>query len=276
MTRQHKKCLVLNSHSLSSYQACPEAYHLGTVQNLESREFYKPFRRGSAIAEIMEVYYKAVRDKCLTAKLVLELAETVFVNAPELEMADKNLIVTRFLQYYKFYQNCTWQPIAMEVEAAFSRIIHEDEKYIFIYEGRPDLVVRLSNRDSTILVVDHKMQSRKTELYHHTNQGKGYCWALGARFFVYNIFGFIETGKPADWFRRPSTSFSPEQIELWKQDTIKWYYKIAEDEEYQRSWQCEKKYGLCSFHKLCEQAHLPNVVQGIKERLYKPREYQSW
>lgn len=270
-----KKCLVLNSHWLSDYQQCPQRYKLSVIEKLEPRETYAPFERGTLISECLEEYYKLLRAKELNPATLMEIITSKVRPAVSVPDETRFIIERNLMQYYGHYRDNDWVPIAMENETAFSSIIHEDGEYIFVYEGRMDLMAHVSASEDALIVADHKSQARKTELYQFNNQAMGYCWATGAKFFAYNIFGLQQIKPSEGWFRRPVIAFGKDRIEDWKQGTIKWFYKIASDLEYTKSWQCEGKYSVCAYHKICEQP-LVNIATSIKEREFKAKEYQSW
>lgn len=268
-----KKTLVLDSHGLSDYQHCPRLFSYTQIDNIEPSKQYEPFTRGRVIAKMLEEYYKEKLAKTLRPASYSRIVDEILKPA-QLE-TNKDLIESRFYSYCHHYKNESWIPLAIEESAAFSRILYEDDEYLFVYEGRPDLVVQLSNIDSTRIVVDNKHQTRHYDLYFYNNQAMGYCWGLEIDFFCYNYFGLQESGGPKDWFRRPSTRFSKFQLEQWKHDTIKWYFAIARDVDYLKTWRCEGKYSLCAYHELCEQT-LPNVIAIKKEREFKQKEHKVW
>jgi len=269
-----KKTLVLNSHSLSYYQKCPSLFKFTNIRKITPREEKRPFERGTVISRMMEEYYRAKRSNELTKSKIFSIVQEILYNS-SLEEEDKNLIEMRFFNYWKFYQNENWIVIAVEKEAAFSKVLYEDDDYLFIYEGTPDLVAEISPRERRRFCCDHKHQSRKTDIYVFNNQVLGYCWGTNCNLFTYNIFSVIESGKPSDWFRRPTNSFNPAIIQNWVDTTIRWYFKIVNDTEFLPSLNCESKYGVCSYHKICEQP-LVNIQEGLIEREFKPYEYKSW
>jgi len=166
-----------------------------------------------------------------------------------------------------------WIPIV--AEKGFTKRFYEDDKYLFVYEGKPDLTVFLSSRRDITSIVDHKSQTRRSDYYSYNNQAIGYCWASEIDCFTYNFFGLQETGKPEDWFRRVSKIYTKQELDDWYQTTLKWFKKIANDEDYNKSMQCEGKYGICEFHKLCE-IRDNDIRNDIIRREFKLNEYRSW
>jgi len=163
----------------------------------------------------------------------------------------------------------------MEGEIAFSKILYEDSKYLFVYEGRPDMVVWLNSDQKDKMIVDHKSQARRNDIYPYNNQVLGYCWGLGVDTFCYNYFGLQETGDPKDWFRRSAHRFSKSDIENWKSATIEWFKKIADDTQHIKSLQCSGTYGICTFKDLCECREDWARADKIR-REYKQKEFKVW
>lgn len=242
--------LILNSHSLSSFQRCPKSHEYTDIIKLEPRKDYRPFKRGGVITLALANYYEGLRLEQNKVDLITNIHQFIATHS-DLSEEDQGLISTRFLRYCKYYKNETLGTIA--IEKGFSKVIYEDKFVYFAYEGTPDLVGYYPS--IPILVMDHKSESRKSDIYTFNNQFLGYCFGVGTEIGQINYFGLQETGKPEEWFRRTTIDFKKEQIDAWKADTIKWFYRIAQarkSKDFLRTHQCEGKYGVCQFHKLCE------------------------
>lgn len=260
--------LTLDSHSLDNYQRCPKLYSYTTLQNIEPISLYAPFEKGTVISRCLEDYYKKPE---ITGSIMKEICERNIYNNNPLNEETRLHIQMRFLKYTQHYKNEQWKVVA--VEKGFSSLLYEDENVKFIYEGRPDLIVSL--QDNRMGIVDHKSQSRADNLYFNNNQALGYCWATGIRIFTYNYFGLQETGGPKDWFRRSSIIFEDKQIKDWEKSTIHWYFRLMHDENFQKSYQCTGKYGVCGYHDLCEETNNLIRIDKIK-REFKQREHKAW
>ncbi len=58
-----KRILLLDSHSLSDYQKCPQLFQYTKILGIEPSIKYLPFEKGTVITEMLESYYKAKREE---------------------------------------------------------------------------------------------------------------------------------------------------------------------------------------------------------------------
>jgi len=269
----HKRVVKLSSHALDDYQKCPQRFWYTTMKKITPAKTYAPFERGTIMTSMMEEFYT---DKQLGKPLDILSYGTKWVDPSALDDDDKRLVERVFIQYVNYYKNETWIPFASTLPLSF--ILYTDDNYLFIYEGTIDFVTfpDASSRDrKEIMVVDHKTYSRLSEIYPHVNQPLGYCYGMQTDKFCYNYIGLTEAKAPKDNFHRTIVKYSKQELEDWKQDTIYWFKRIADDMEYRKTRQCEGKYGICSFSRLCEQP-IPAVRDGLIQVYYKRNEYSSW
>lgn len=268
IVKKKRFVLILNSHSLSDYQMCPQRYEFLAIEQLVPSLTKHYFNTGNAVTLCLEEYYKA-----RMAKTKFDAMAVITSAIKDLPEAVGLMVMQRILYYTRFYANESWIPVAAEL--GFSKVLYEDDSVVFIYEGRPDLIAFVDKSRTEIIVTDHKHQSRKSELYPFNNQSIGYCWSASTDQFCYNIISFITSGKEKDWFRRPSTKFTKLALDTWREDSIYWYGKIMEDVKFVRSKRCETKYGLCAYHQLCEcDGAFP--LSDYKRRKFKVQPYESW
>ena len=269
-----KKVLALDSHGLSDFQRCPRLYKYTNILGIEPGITYEPFERGTTITMMLEAYYLAKREEKSIKQAITQIIQDILYMS-SLPQDMKDLIEIRFMRYIKHYKDESWFPIAMESECAFSKILYEDSDYLFVYEGRPDMVVWLDFDKKHKLIIDHKSQSRRKDLYFYNNQVLGYSWGLDIPNFAYNYFGIQESGEPNDWFRRSGHRFIERDIAKWKLQTIHWFKKIVEDESLYPSLQCDGPYGLCAFKNLCE-CNEDWVMEDKIKREFKKRTFKVW
>ena len=280
--KKHKrKTLIVNSHALDDYCTCPRRYYFTNIRRIEPQAGYRPFTRGSAITELLAWFY---RTKIQGRKIDILTEPEKILQRFDLEEKDARHIESRFITYLTHYRNESWIPKIVEVSkvleetstgTGFSKVLYEDDNYLFVIEGEPDMIVQTSSSAKQLQVVDHKSESRRNPLYLFSNQFRCYCWATEIDIMTVNYFGLQETGNPKDWFRRESHSFTKNDIQLWKNDTINWMYKICQSiwsNNFNRSWQCTGKYGTCVFHHLCESSHLPFIEEAMIKKEFKTRE----
>jgi hypothetical protein len=262
-----KKVITFSSHTLGEFTKCPKAFEYSQLVRIEPKGNKLAFVRGKLIGRCLEIYYKAKqRNYAKLDSLVLKLHD-IILRHPGLSEGDQMKLSLRFRFYCKEYKHENWQIVA--VEESFTKILYEDDEYIYLYEGTPDLVVKLASGD--IAVVDHKTRSRDKDLLGLANQPLGYLWACGTEWFIYNYFGLQETGDAKLWFKRQFERFNKGLIERWASDTIETYHqarKAAEISKYSRSYNCDSKYGACQFYKVC------NEVDAFGERLVINQHYK--
>jgi len=281
--KEHKKfTLVLNSHSLTSFQNCEEKYRLREVEHLELDKPYYPFVRGAIISKALQIWYMA-KKKSYSDEELEKIEMFLFkrlTRSKDLNSlgpkGDGLAIGSRLMQYFEKYRHENYEILA--VEQGFSKILYEDKNVLFIYEGRPDLVVNFG-RNFGHGPIDHKSESRRFDLYSFQNQFLGYCWAMDSTMGLINYIGLQTDGKDGDVLRREAFNFLPSQIEQWKQDTIRWYSRIMRtivSSTYLRSWRCEEKYSLCSYTKICEQPNERTKLIQIRDYYKKVDPHKSW
>lgn len=266
--QQIVKC---DSHQLSAFQKCPQYFAYNYVLNIEPQKKKKYFEKGTFVSRILHIYYHRKRK----GKDLKKVALWVFFNTYKyIPGGEDEVIMVRqtLMEYFVEYDKCNWKVLA--TEQGFSFILYEDADVKFIYEGRPDLVVM--DTDKRIIAVDHKTQSVASDIYPYNNQAIGYSIATNAKYFVYNYLKFTQNDK----FRRTPHVFSNAVKEDWKKNTIKWFWKILEAKqkvEFDRTLNCETKYGKCSMTLLCESPSealkLYYITTAYKKR---PRKWQAW
>jgi len=275
--------LELNSHALSYFQNCEMRYKYSNVDLLVQREEYYPFKRGAGIARYLAIWYLA-KKKNYSAEKMKRLewflfkrmaASSAFINTKYSE-DDRMDIAARVKAYFNKYRTENYPIIA--VEEGFSKILFENKDVLFVYSGRPDLVVDFGKFG--IGPIDHKTESRESNIAPFNNQFVGYCWALGANFGLVNYIGLQKDFKDDSVLRRKAFSFTNAQIAKWRNDTISWYNRIMKSivsKNYTRSWNCEGKYGTCLYHNICISGSPKEELIKIK-RDFKTSErvYRSW
>lgn len=273
-----KFTLVLNSHSLSAFQNCEEQYKLSEITEIELDRPYYPFVKGALISKVMEIWYLA-KQRDYTVEELEKLEMFLFkkvVRNKGLNEGDGLAIGSRLMQYFEKYRNENYKIIT--VEKGFSKVLYEDNHVLFVYEGRPDLVVDFGKKFGHG-PIDHKSESRRFDLYTFQNQFMGYCWAMDATLGLINYIGLQTDGKDGDVLRRETFNFTQPQLEQWKEDTIKWYHRIMRSivsKSFTRSWNCEGKYSICQYHKICEQPKEHMKLYKIRD-FYRHRDkHRSW
>lgn len=250
MSKYH---LELDASQLTAFQHCEKHYEYSYVKHLEPKKRFHYFEKGTNIAKMLELFYAArLRgyDQRRVNKLVRFLSERILEHKL-LDADDALLLSTRFLSYCKYYREERFKVIA--VEKPFRKVLYESPNVLFTYTGRPDLIVV---QGGELMSLDHKTQSREGQIADLSNQHIGYSWAIGSNYFMYNYFGLQTTKDEAKWFKRELLEVSDTLKARWREETIKWYFRIAAartNKEFDRSYNCDTKYGVCKYIKACAQ-----------------------
>ena len=263
--------LVLNSHALTDFQECETKYKYRDHMCIKVAGENKFFRKGSLVATILENYYKRkMRGKNVLIPLNPFMLPKVAQKRLGYSPSDANEFARIMWKYHEEYENEQWIPVA--VEKGFSKILWEDASNLFIYEGKPDLIVRVGK---DLVGVDHKTQSLQYSIWEFNNQALGYCWGIGLNYFVYNYIKFTKE----DWFRRSTHQFSSAQLDAWHTETIDWFFRIKHAicyRTYLKNWTCQTKFGLCDYTSLCTQPSEAARTWNIKSTFKQTKRYRSW
>lgn len=262
-----KKVITFSSHTLSDFAKCAKSFEFSQLVRIEPKGTKAAFVRGKLIGRCLEIYYKAKQRKYFKLDALVVKLSDIIANHRGLVEGDQMKLSMRFRFYCKYAKNEDW--VVLAVEQSFAKILYEDDDYIYLYEGTPDMIVRLSN--GKVAVVDHKTRSMDKALLGLANQPLGYLWACDTEWFIYNYFGLQDTGDSKLWFKRQFERFNKGLIDRWVRDTIEVYHRArnaAESNKYARSYNCDSKYGACQFYKIC------NEHDTFGERLVINQHYQ--
>ena len=257
----NKRIFVFSPSQLNTIQACDELFKNRYVLKLRPMQKAEPLEKGSLMHEILAAYYKAKRLRSL-GKLDMNVSEIVDkcsilgrVLAPQFSMSmERSLeVIANFRDYCSFWSTDGYQPVF--VEQYFSKVIYEDDSYIFLFEGIADLVADIAGQSSNdSVVVDHKTTSRSKAPHPLNNQFIGECWALERKILVKNEIGFQSSYQPKDRFKRFVVSYSQSVIDEWVINTalsVKRIIRALEDDIYIKNFTACDKFGSCEFTELC-------------------------
>ena len=275
-----KIVLTLDSHALSQFQDCRRKFQLATIRSLEPKKAHAALSKGTLFHSILAEYYNGIKENQNRVELIQQIF-TKIINSTDTEFTTDELLAIgkKFIDYTLQYKN-DWEPIRIEgfQHTGFAKILYEDAKVKFIYEGRIDLLVRIAGEFDRW--VDFKTQNPKYSYDRHpnVNQFIGYSWASGLPGIIAYVTWSDKTSDKT--FRRQDINFTPQFIEKWKQSTIKWYFQIlktiqTQDYEYNFS-ACDTKYGPCQFHKICPSTNQRAEEYIIKNEFQKRERWKAW
>jgi hypothetical protein len=211
-----------------------------------------------------------------------------------LNQEKRQLVKQKFCEYiYKWTATGDFDVQSpRHVEVGFSELLYEDSERIYILEGRMDIASCLYN--GTEVVVDHKWQVRRKDLYLKRIQFRNYAMVARKPFLLVNYCRLAKEVS-SDTFKRAIASFTKPEMDWWRTELIKTYHEISGYLMYplsanllsknvlspRREWgNCEtgNGYAACQFTPLCEEAYLgPRMMTNRIEQLYTVRkEWRPW
>jgi hypothetical protein len=297
-----KATLVIDSQHLSEFQKCPRRYYHTFIESLESLHKAPPLQKGSCISDALEAYYNAKIEKksfdeCVASgvKIISEFPFNILKDEDN-HVDLRYLLLSKFAQYVQYYRNEQIIPFACENNAGFSKVLYEDDRYLFIYEGKPDFTGFADWKTKQLHWMDHKTTSMPSgDLHHHSNQFLGYSWALDSEVGVINYFGLQKGASPEKSFQRALVKFTKADIDDWVRNSIEWCFRLVKARQ---AWEqgyyvdpeqakvylwpktrasCETKYGLCTYAGLCDTQTLVKIEQ-LKKQYFRVREepWKAW
>ena len=172
------------------------------------------------------------------------------------------------------------------VEQGFSYPLLDTPEYLFVLEGRIDVMAQLNNGSNGI--VDHKFQGRERSLYGKSIQFRNYAMVSDFNYVVVNYIR-LHQAISEKTFVRDTIYFSSLEKQIWKRRLIEKYKKIAHDREIaaqkmghsafeKEESACSGKFGYpCEFTKICNDNFDLVSIQAVKEQFFKKREvWKPW
>ncbi len=278
-----KRALILDSTQIDAYLTCPRYWYYGHAKQLvrADAEPPRPIMMGTYGHKLLEIYYKAKLDGSCT-NLSQSIDKVLSFNPPinilPLEPTDREAVKKAFRLYAYTYSASDIKPLMEDtVEIGFSHKLYEDDSWIYILEGRIDLIGTLIGET---LFMDHKFQLRSKNLYKKAIQFRNYALASDK---LLGVINYIRLTKEVtkDTFNRELISFTKPELAWWRCELISIYHNIRESIEsahYKQNWSaCSGKYGYeCEFTQLCEERSIES--RKVRESaFYKIKEeWKPW
>lgn len=176
------------------------------------------------------------------------------------------------------------------VEVGFSKKIYEDDKRLYILEGRVDLMGQIANNVENGWA-DHKWQLRETDLYLKTIQFRNYAMVLELSLGVVNYVRLAKKFEVGKTFKRDVISFSKQEMDWWKNRVIEMFRQVEvavtlvqgvflnphnqwyqENDSLRHRSACSGKYGYpCAYTQICENSFKPQFIKIIETTDYTKR-----
>jgi len=242
-----KQIVAISASSLTTWQACPTAFHYSSELRLSPFESDEKMDKGSLGHAMLAHYYQLVKDGKAgdygaTLDEVLEIGR---IEAVKFELSpdaiEQTLISVR--GYLESYFGESWTPVL--IEQPFSQELFNSDSLQILFEGRLDLGIEVGGR---FVPVDHKFKSAFRPINPMDNQFIGTSWAFNSDEFIVNQVGIQ---KKEQKFRRDPLSYPKEVIEEWKEATIA---SVVEMISYEAQGKYPRRYSKCwncKFSDLC-------------------------
>lgn len=226
---KEKTVVILDSQKLSAMSACQRMFSLRFINHWVPRTNNHFIERGSLMHAMLQVYYNCKRYRtrwsangkthadvvqaCVTA------GRRIAHKWNNVSPQDLELTIKVFRNYCTYQDGRDWTDIR-GVEIISSRVLHEDDDLMIVYESKNDLIVGLPN--GKLMPVDHKTVSKRKPPKELSNQFLGYCWMLDVKTVTINDIGYQQTLKPEETFMRHVLTFNSDAISEWREQTVWW------------------------------------------------------
>lgn len=271
-----KQIFIIDSSQLSDWNTCHYKYYLRYIMN-EGKGLTPIMREhsldiGTVIHELLRVYYFLRKQGGIPhEKIVLSCIKRgryFLGEKSDLSAEDSEFVLSIFKEYCEYYRNETWIPL--EVELPFVRKCYEDENYIFLIQGKVDLIVKIPGLSETI-IVDHKTRSRFRPESKLDNQKLIYSKFLGIDTFLINKIGLFKTkGSKEKFLRDDPISYSEDFIEEWFKEfvfTLKEIIAYKKLSFFKRNPSSCDKWAGCVYKPWCNEE--PERRNGLINMIYK-------
>jgi len=292
-----KKNVIMDATTLSSLMSCGRYYDLRFNHRfVPVRGKSNSLEIGSLAHKVLEVYYKhiiqgfprntSIGQAIAAGQLYItgcphcsnlqddkpackhEAGEypgvTITPESNEGKLIGWKFVMDTMEQYFEFYKNDAWIPLAAEVVKG--EVLYEDDEIRVLWKAKLDLLI--DQQQVGIMSADHKTFKQNRPKSTLGNQFPGQCCLLKTRNVLVNKIGWQTSYKIADRLSRELVSYSKDRLEEWQTEILPYYaYKFI---DYQESgyWppdytHCETMYGPCSFKEVCE------ADRGMREEVLR-------
>lgn len=254
-----KRNVILDATVFSTLQSCGRLTDLRFNRSLEPIKGHSTsLEMGSLCHKVLEVYNQHIikrfpRNIAIVAGMT---AGTEYANdmtlMPNSSAEDRALALTTMEQYFEFWKNDSWIPIA--AETVRGRVLYEDDEIRILWKAKLDALV---DTNQGIFPMDYKSMKQRRDSTTLNNQFIGQCLICETRTMWVNKIGFQTSLKPAEKFLRVPISFSLGRLMEWQSEILPYWAKMMIMYEESGYWppnytHCDNKYGFCVFKPACE------------------------
>lgn len=271
-----KQIFIIDSSQLNDWDLCKHKYYLRHIlyegQGLAPISRERSLDIGGVIHELLRVYYflrkRGGIEHERIVRACIKRGRHYLSKHSDLSAEDSEFVLFTFKEYTDYYRRETWIP--QEVELPFVKKIHEDENFIFLIQGKVDLIISIPGIPG-LIIVDHKTRSRFRAESKLDNQKLIYSKFLGIDTFIINQIGLFKTKPPKEKFLRPDPiSYSEDFIGEWYNELIMTLKEIVAYKKlnfFKRNPSSCDKWAGCIFKQWCNEE--PKRRENLINMTYK-------
>lgn len=275
--------IIADASQVKTFLECHKRWYYEYVLKIQQKGLEKQaLDTGTVLHALVEVYYKHLKREGPILSRQLALA-TLKRNMPRVSLTPDEIqfCKDRFLAYLLWTQanHCEFIPVEVngkpQVEIGFSKILIETPQFLFIVEGKIDLIAQMGKER---FVVDHKSQSRKYDHYEFDPQFRTYTWASNVRQGIVNYLG-TQQKITEDTFRRLTFAHSTMQVQEWEERLKVIFYQMAGcivANHFEKNEMSCVKFYRCQYTNLCESINPQTRDQLIKFNYEEKPKWEPW
>lgn len=308
-----KQIVIADSTQLQTFCECPTMWLHSFHDNITLEGSIKDdIKMGTMGHKWLEIYYRSLGidgnlQNAVAAANAINFDELDKVDAEgfPLDKAKRSTVIDRLQLYWMKYSKLRdFIPICKQkhavafnsegvpydcyekvplVEQGFSYELLNTSEYLFVLEGRIDLLTEVNG---TFHWVDHKFQSREHDLYQKSIQFRNYSLATNCSVGVINYIRLHKAVSDST-LERVAVSFGSAELRAWRSELIDIFVSMAKSMKKlsdQKSYAfernrsaCAGKWGYpCQYTPICEEP-LRQVGDLIKVQKYiQKKEWRPW
>lgn len=272
-----KTIISLSQSQISEFLRCAQLWNLHSAQLWGKAEVQErhALDAGTIVHAFLEQHYKGNNFAAAPRHFSPETKE-LWEGFDEREYKGRPKYLTRdfLFERVKMYimgrtLQGDWK--AKDVEVGFSTVIFENDQFVFVLEGRIDLLTEG-------MIIDFKTQSRYSNLSKRKIQFITYAMATG---IPHVMIQYIMLTEKVDnhTFRTDLMSYSRAEMEYWKNYLIeRVFMKIAK-------WEIEPNHGACAgtydaapcmFENVCWETDEDMRSRILRQNFVQIEEHRSW
>lgn len=235
-----KIIITLDSSQIKEFMNCKHKWQYAYNERLRYwNSDTKALDKGTFVHKLLETFYtlrtlNPNENRFTTQSTVVELFKAGKLGrAAGLDKDEVKLIMERFLQYVMKWSAYDFIPQKRNgvpgVELGFSKVLAEYPDYVFIVEGKIDLIAK-THLGGYDCFVDNKTTGYwlNNNYYAQKPQFRTYAWATGFNYGMVNYFKLDAKYDEDFTFRRQLIYHSDENIKEWELELLDLYYDVLD------------------------------------------------